>query len=363
MPPPSLNTRPRLITLVTAGVSATVLLTVLSLLILVDHFAIDYARREAEQRLQQLAWQMRDALNGVVHKATADVQLLSALPRVREARNPAEVRLVLESLQKTFPDYAWIGLATPDGKVFAATQGVQEGADVSARAWFQAGRGKLYAGDYPPAALPGQKLPYSADPWRFVDAAGPVLGADGQFRGVLCVRMGWGWARRMVQTIFAPASRQYTADIFVVRSDVVAILGPQGKEEQKISSESLALTSSGGSIIAASGWPMTSERFQPSSCSACRFHSRTTPPGSSAMKASCALSRIARSSAARSCSNCWVLCSWPSARSSCSALRAISRVRSPTVVSSFSLRPRSASRWRCSLRSMALRARDSTCTS
>ncbi|MYM25738.1 diguanylate cyclase [Duganella sp. FT135W] len=246
MLPPPPSTRPRLITLVTAGVSATVLLTVLSLLILVDHFAISYARHEAEQRLQQLSWQMRDALNGVVRKATADVRLLSALPRVREARSPAEVRQVLESLQKTFPDYAWIGLATPEGKVYAATQGVQEDADVSAREWFQAGRSKLYAGDYPPAALPGQKLPYHADPWRFVDASGPVLGPDGEFRGVICVRMGWGWARRMVQTIFAPASQQYSADVFVVRRDGVAILGPQGMEEQKINSESLALASGGG---------------------------------------------------------------------------------------------------------------------
>jgi hypothetical protein len=62
------------------------------------------------------------------------------------------VRQVLESLQKTFPDYAWIGLATLDGKVFAATQGVQEGVDVSTRDWFKGGRDKINAADYPPAA-------------------------------------------------------------------------------------------------------------------------------------------------------------------------------------------------------------------
>jgi diguanylate cyclase (GGDEF)-like protein/PAS domain S-box-containing protein len=254
MPPPSPTTRPRLTTLVTVGVSATVLLTVLSLLILVDHFAIDYARREAEQRLQQLSWQMRDALNGVVRKATGDVQLLSELPRIREGRSPDEVRQVLESLQKTFPDYAWIGLATVDGKVFAATQGVQEGADVSARDWFKAGRQKINAADYPPTTLPGAKLPYNADPWRFVDASGPVLGADGQLRGVLCVRMSWGWARRMVQTVFAPASQQYSADIFVVRSDGVAILGPQGMEDKTIRSDSMELAANGANGALKETW-------------------------------------------------------------------------------------------------------------
>jgi hypothetical protein len=60
-----------------------------------------------------------------------------------------------------------------------------------------------------------------------------VLGADGKLRGVLCVRMSWGWARRMVQTVFAPAGQQYAADIFVVRNDGIAILGPQGMEDQR----------------------------------------------------------------------------------------------------------------------------------
>ena len=73
--PNSHATPPRLTTLVTVGVSATVLLTVLALLILVDHFALNYAEREAGQRLQQLSWQMRDALNrgGVKNAEAGDI--------------------------------------------------------------------------------------------------------------------------------------------------------------------------------------------------------------------------------------------------------------------------------------------------
>ncbi|MYM27001.1 diguanylate cyclase [Duganella sp. CY15W] len=254
LPSSTSTSRPRLTTLVTIGVSATVLLTVLALLVLVDHFAIDYARREAEQRLQQLSWQMRDSLNGVVRKAVGDVQLLSELQQVRQTRSPDEVRKVLENLQKTFPDYAWIGLANPDGTVYAATQSLLEGVNVSERDWFKGGQDKLYAGDFHPATLLGKKLPASADPWRFVDAAGPVYSPDGTYRGVLCVHMSWGWARRMVQTIFAPADRQYSADIFVVRGDGTVMLGPRGMEEQKITSDSLTLARSGASGALQETW-------------------------------------------------------------------------------------------------------------
>jgi diguanylate cyclase (GGDEF)-like protein/PAS domain S-box-containing protein len=245
--PPPPTARPRLTTLVTVGVTATVLLTVLSLLILVDHFAIDYARREARERLQQLSWQMRDALDGVVRKATGDVQLLTALPGVRNASSPAEVRQVLESLQKTFPDYAWIGLTDVDGKVIAATQGVLEGVDASDRGWFKGGRDRLYAGDFHPAPPLGGKLPASSDPWRFVDAAGPVMDRAGNYRGVLCVHMSWGWARRLVRTILAPSDQQYRAEIFVVRGDGTVVLGPAGMEEQQIGSDSLKLAQGGAS--------------------------------------------------------------------------------------------------------------------
>jgi diguanylate cyclase (GGDEF)-like protein/PAS domain S-box-containing protein len=243
-----------LASLVTIGVGATVLLTVLSLLVLVDHFAFNYAGREAEQRLQQLAWQMRDSLNGVVQKAVGDVLLLSELPQIRDANDPAEVRHVLESLQKTFPDYAWIGLANPDGSVYAATQGLLEGHDVSQRPWFRGGRQQLYAGDFHPATLLGKKLPYSADPWRFVDAAAPVRRSDGSDRGVLCVHMSWSWARRLMQTLVAPADQRYSAEILVVRADGTVMLGPNGMEEQKIAPPSLALSQIGPSGALRETW-------------------------------------------------------------------------------------------------------------
>ena len=162
---------------------------------------------------------------------------------------------MLENLQKTFPDYAWIGLADPDGRVYAGTQGMLEGVDVAERPWFKGGQQQLYAGDFHPATLLGKKLPYSADPWRFVDAATPVHRSDGSYRGVLCVHMSWGWARRLVKTMLAPASRQYAAEFLVVRGDGTVMLGPAGMEEQKIALASLARAQAGQPGALTERWP------------------------------------------------------------------------------------------------------------
>ena len=245
---------PRLGSFVTAGVCAAVGLTMLAMLALLNHFAANYAIGEAELRLQQLSSQMRDSLNRVVHKAGGDVKLVSQLAQVRQARDPAEVRSVLDSLQTTFPDYAWIGLTDTRGIIYASTSAMLEKADVSARPWFQRGQDGLRAVDYHPALLLDKLLPKSADPWRFVDVAAPVLGPDGAARGVIGVHLSWAWARRVAANLLTPALKEYGAEILVVRRDGTVLLGPQGMEEKKIATDSLALAFAGATGALSEEW-------------------------------------------------------------------------------------------------------------
>jgi diguanylate cyclase (GGDEF)-like protein len=245
----------RLASLVTLGVCLTVALTTALQLLLVDHFVINYAGEEAELRLQQLSWQMRDSLNRAVDKAAADTRLLASLKQVRDARDPGAARAVLDSLQDGFPDYAWIGIADKDGKVFAATGGLLENADVSGRPWFKTGQGALRASDYHPALLLGKLLPQVNDPWRFVDMAMPVKRSDGEQWGVVGVHMSWNWARRTARSLLIPALRDYGAEIIVVRDDGTVLLGPAGMEEKTISVRSLQLAQTGASGSVRETWP------------------------------------------------------------------------------------------------------------
>ncbi|QJD99408.1 diguanylate cyclase [Massilia forsythiae] len=248
----------RLLSLATLIVSFTCLIvaiTVLLQLTLVDHFAIRHATVEAKLRLEQLSWQMRDSLDRTLEQTVRDVHLLTALPAVRRIDHPADARGIIDNLQRNFPNYAWIGIATPDGKVQAATGGLLEGRDVTARPWFHAGQRELIVEDYHPAILLGKLLPRMPDPWRFVDAAGPISDADGKLRGVLAIHLSWDWARSLAQGLLTPALRDFGAEIIVVRGDGVVLLGPADILEKRIATDSLALARQGKTGALMERWP------------------------------------------------------------------------------------------------------------
>jgi diguanylate cyclase (GGDEF)-like protein len=233
----------------------TVAITVLLQLLLLDHYAIEHASEQAKLRLQQLSWQMRDSLDRTLDQAVRDVYLLSALPQVRNPADAGAARAILENLQHHFRDYAWIGIVKTDGKVLAATGSLLENRDVSSRPWFYAGQQAVSATDYHPAVLLGKLLPQTPDPWRFVDIAGPIRGADGSLHGVLGIHLSWGWARNLARELLTPEQRDIGAEIIVVRNDGVVLLGPQDILEKRISTDSLTLAQQGKTGAMTERWP------------------------------------------------------------------------------------------------------------
>jgi diguanylate cyclase (GGDEF)-like protein len=245
----------RLAALMVSFACLTVAVTAFLQLSLVDHFAIRHASEEAALRLEQLSWQMRDSLDRTLDQTARDVSFLSTSSDVRAARDPAAARQVLENFQRNFPDYAWIGIAKPDGRVLAATGRLLEHRDVMARPWFLAGQTAVIAEDYHPAAMLGSLLPRATDPWRFVDVAGPIREADGTLRGVLAIHLSWKWARKLAEELLTPALRAYGAEIIVVRSDGVVLLGPDDILEKSIATESLRLALEGQTGTVTERWP------------------------------------------------------------------------------------------------------------
>jgi len=246
--------RLRLATMVSIGVCGTVLVTMLSLLLLVEHFAKSYAIEQAEQRLQQLSWQMRDALNHSMQRVVENLHFIAQLDAVRDGR-PAEMRRVFDQVAAHSGDYTWVGFADPDGKVVAASHGMLQGDDVSQRPWYVNGRKDLYASDYHASAMLEPLLPYSEQRWRFVDVALPVKGPDGRLRGVLAIHLSWDWARGKAGALLIPSNNQYMTEVLVVRDDDTIILGPDYVEETKVDVSSVDLAQSGRTGAVVEDWP------------------------------------------------------------------------------------------------------------
>ncbi|QIB34604.1 sensor domain-containing diguanylate cyclase [Ancylobacter pratisalsi] len=162
--------------------------------------------------------------------------------RFREIRNMAnfkplrsiwegdrhDVRGVLAQLQATLPNYAWIGFATPDGKVMAATGGMLEGVSVAQRPWFINGLKGPAVEDVHDAKLLDGLLRRSPDdaPFRFVDVAVPVHGPGGELAGVLGAHLSWRWADEVRREVLADPRGAKDLELLVFDRDGHVLIGP-----------------------------------------------------------------------------------------------------------------------------------------
>lgn len=162
--------------------------------------------------------------------------------------DPAATRDMLEQLQSTLPDYAWIGFALPDGTVKAATGGLLEGVSVAERPWFTAGAAGPTVQDVHDAKLLSELLrpPGSGgEPIRFVDIATPVRDAAGSTIGVLGAHMNWTWAADIRQIVLEGLDPSLATEIWVLARDGKALLGPEFGS-QPIDSATIARIGSSG---------------------------------------------------------------------------------------------------------------------
>ncbi|MBL6455398.1 diguanylate cyclase [Belnapia sp. T6] len=150
----------------------------------------------------------------------------------RQPADPPMARRLLEDLQARSPTFSWIGFTGADGRVIAATNGLLEGMDVSARPWFRPGLAGPYLGDVHSAVLLAKLLPEEqgggADAY-FVDAAAPVHAADGQVVGVIAGHLTWRWAEGVRRELNGLAPWQPAPELRVLGSDGIVLLGPEGE--------------------------------------------------------------------------------------------------------------------------------------
>lgn len=213
-----------------ATVLFAVFLAVLSCALLIERFARAHAERRANESLQQISTDFRDALDRGMAQQFREVRLLAELEPFRRFDDPAAVRRALDSVQQRFDHFAWIGLTDPKGRVLAAAGGLLEGVDVSKRPWWQGAQNAPFVGDVHGALLLEKLLPKQAEPWRFVDFSVPIKGPGGELQGVLGVHLSWTWARQIKSELIDAVMSLHEAEALVIARDGTVLLGPPGTE-------------------------------------------------------------------------------------------------------------------------------------
>ncbi|PYE43107.1 diguanylate cyclase (GGDEF)-like protein [Rhizobium sp. PP-F2F-G20b] len=188
-------------------------------------------RAAAEKELTAVAKSMANRLDLHMFDRYREIANLSKLEPLQLIWNnrPADVRVILEQLQASLPEYAWLGFATPDGTVTAATKKMLEGVSVASRPWFRAGLLSPSVQDVHDAKLldkllratPGQP------PFRFVDIAVPIR-VQGRLQGVLGAHLSWSWAEELRKTVLTNHDSEADVELLVIGRDGNILAGTMG---------------------------------------------------------------------------------------------------------------------------------------
>jgi diguanylate cyclase (GGDEF)-like protein len=210
------------------------------------------------REMRELAAQMRDKLDRSMFERYRDMAIVAALdPLIAPELRDENRRAYLANLQRTYPDYAWIGYTDPDGKVLASTGGLLEGADVSERPWFKGAVDGPFVGDVHKAVLLEKLLknPDPGAPLRFVDVAMPLTDADGVFTGTVGAHLSWSWAEEIKRSLLADDHLLAGVEILVLSKDGDVLLGDRALEGTRLDLASIAAAQRGDTGVVEETWP------------------------------------------------------------------------------------------------------------
>ena len=180
-------------------------------------------------RVEHRAATLAQALAEVLDAAQVEVQLLARAPQLAHAGSPSGVRAELGLLAERMPRFVWIGLASPDGRVVAATQGRLEGQSLVGQPAFEHARHDRWIGI---AAAPAQLAPRheaaGQRPTRLLGIGEPVRDAQGRLAGVLVAHLDAAWVEDLLEvaTGATEAARELGLHAYLLsRADGQPVLG------------------------------------------------------------------------------------------------------------------------------------------
>jgi len=177
------------------------------------------ARRTAADGVGQLAAFAADAVSRGMHERSRELQVVSRLGVVRDESRPPEARRALfDLIRRSYPHYAWLGLARADGIITAGAGGEAEGDSMLGRAAFEHGVTGAFSGPAPVGAADA----------GVVEIGTPVQAADGRTVGVLLATLDRRWAEELRESVVRAAGDGDGLDLAIEFADGTYLLPPSG---------------------------------------------------------------------------------------------------------------------------------------
>jgi HAMP domain-containing protein len=211
----------------------------------------DAMQRRAETangaRLRVLGELAAEQLGRHMHQLWQDVEGMARIAGIDDLEETRRKFTVLSQIGRRL---TWIGLASVEGQVLAASKGMLEGMSVAERPWFRRGLNGPAATDVHEALLLEKLLPAAREPRRFVDFSAPVKSPQGAVLGVLGGHFDWKWVTENLQSIKGPG-----VDVLLVSRDRTVLSGPEELQGSKLSVGSAIAAGQSTSISLRERWP------------------------------------------------------------------------------------------------------------
>jgi PAS domain S-box-containing protein len=208
------------------GLGGLALIMLVATMLYFGRLIADQASSAAIRALQSNAATAADLLAVGLQERRREILLLSGGPALTQADlATSPVRALLEKHQALRSEFAWIGIADPDGKVLQATGGLLVGQNVTARPWFKTGLAGPFVGDVHEAVMLARHLgkPDDKEPLRFIDVAAPIHDGEGQLKGVVAAHIPWSWVVDTVDKVLARRSPGARPEVFIANGDGIAL--------------------------------------------------------------------------------------------------------------------------------------------
>jgi len=206
-------------------------------------------RREAHLVGQALAAALQDRL-ALVRQTASNPVLSTGLMEV------GDIRSLLEQLRANQPEFAWVALVAPDGKVQVATQALLEGDTLPQEPWLTEGlKGPWMGSRHGAGRLSGPfGLTHGQGTPEFLDLSAPLVDYQGQAIGVLLVEIDWAWVEGMHHGLVTEPDRDAGVDTLLLGPADRVDLGPPALRDQSLSIAGLDLAHVDGNP-AVLAWP------------------------------------------------------------------------------------------------------------